>query len=54
MTHLAIDYRTQRVVASFTDSATCAYYCNRPFLVHVPFNSAKHAAPAVGSVYVAA
>jgi hypothetical protein len=52
MTHLAID-TSFTVVAQFSLYADCAQFCSGRNLTHLPFNSAKHSVPAVGSKYAA-
>ena len=51
MTHFAID-DTFTIVAQFIRLEDCARFCSARNFTHLPFNAAKHAAPAVGSKYV--
>jgi hypothetical protein len=50
MIHLALT-DSGLVLAQFITSADAAEFCRTHSACHVPFNAARHAPPAVGSLY---
>ena len=54
ITYIVVDINSQTVVAHFFYSEDCAQYVRfHDHTIQIPFNSANHEVPALGSKYVA-